>query len=349
MAKRAKHLWPRILAFENLLEAWRKVQLGKRYRPAIVRLRAGIEDTLFDIQERLAAHTWRPAPCRRFHIMEVKPRIIDAPAVQDCIVHHAVMNLLEPWFGRRFIADSFACQKGKGTHAASFRTREFMRRASQEWGNPYILKADISNYFASIHHERLLAMLPRITSDRDVLWLFEQIVLHNGATECGLPLGCLTSQWLANLYLDSLDHFVKDDMGLRYYVRYMDDFVLIGPSKDWCRTALENIRAFVEGGLLLRLNPKTGVWPISRGIDFVGYRHWTDHTLPRKRTVKRAKKAFKGFPGRYRAGDIDLEYVRARVVSFTGYMAHCDGYRTLEHILDRLVLTGENNEESLQN
>lgn len=338
MPKRAKHLWPHITAFENLLEAWRKVQLGKRYRPAIVRLRASIEDTLFDIQERLVAHTWRPAPCRRFRIVEVKPRTIDAPAVQDCIVHHAAMNLLAPWFERRFIPDSFACQKGKGTHAASYRTREFMRRASLEWGRPYVLKADISNYFASIHHARLLSMLPRITSDKDVLWLFERIVLHNGASERGLPLGCLTSQWLANLYLDALDHYAKDDMGIRYYVRYMDDFVIIGPSKEWCWTVLDNLRAFVEGSLLLRLNPKTGVWPISRGIDFVGYRHWTDRTLPRKRTVKRAKKAFKGFPGRYRAGEIDLDYIRSRVASFTGYTAHCDAYRTLEHILARLVL-----------
>lgn len=234
MPKRAKHLWPRITAFENLLEAWRKVQLGKRYRPSIVRLRAGIEDTLFDLRERLVAHTWRPAPCRRFRIVEVKPRTIDAPAVEDCIVYHGAMNLLAPWFERRFIADSFACQKGKGTHAASYRVREFMRRASLEWGRPYVLKADISNYFASIHHARLLSMLPRVTSDRDVLWLFEQIVLHNGAIERGLPLGCLTSQWLANLYLVALDHYVKDDMGIRYYVRYMDDFVILGPSKAWC-------------------------------------------------------------------------------------------------------------------
>lgn len=339
MPKRAKHLWPQILAFENLLEAWRKVQLGKRYRPAIVRLRVGIEETLFDIQERLAAHTWTPAPCRTFRILEVKPRTIDAPAVQDCIVHHAVVNALEPWFERRFIVDSYACRKGKGTHAASLRTREFMRRASAEWGSPYVLKADIASYFASINHDRLLSILPRITSDKDVLWLFERIVKHNGYEERGLPLGCLTSQWLANLYLDALDHFVKDDMGLRYYVRYMDDFVLIGPSKEWCWTVLDNIRDFVEKSLLLRLNLKTGVWPISRGIDFVGYRHWTDHTLPRKRTVKRAKKTFRSLPARYRKGEIDLDYIRARVVSFTGYMAHCDGHTTLEHILARLILT----------
>ena len=339
MPKRAKHLWPHIVAFENLLEAWRKVQLGKRYHPAIVRLRAGIEDTLFDLQERLAAHTWTPAPCRRFRIAEVKPRIIDAPAVRDRIVHHAAMNVLEPWFERRFIADSFACRKGKGTHAASFRIREFLRRASVNWDCPYILKGDISNYFASIDHTRLLSMLPRITSDKDVLWLFEQIVLHNGALEHGLPLGCLTSQWLANLYLDALDHFVKDDMGIRYYVRYMDDFVIIGPSKDWCWAVLSSIRNFVEKSLLLRLNPKTGVWPISRGVDFVGYRHWTDRILPRKRTVKRARRTFRTFPRLYARGKIDLAYVRARVASFTGYMQHCDGHETLAHILEKLVLT----------
>ena len=339
MAKRAKHIWPELVSFGNLLEAWRKVQLGKRYRPAVVRFRAAQEDNLLDLRDRLQNHTWQPSPCRRFRILEVKPRTIDAPTIGDCVVHHAAMNLLEPWFERRFIADSYACRKGKGTHAASLRTREFMRAASAQWGRPYVLKGDISKYFSSIDHDRLLSMLPRIVSDPDVLWLFERIVRHNGCEEKGLPLGCLTSQWLANLYLDALDHYVKDDMGVKYYVRYMDDFVIIGPSKEWCWTALENIRDFVEVSLLLRLNPKTGVWPISRGIDFVGYRHWTDHVLPRKRTVKRARTAFRSFPGLYRAGKIDLDYIRSRVVSFTGYMAHCDGHTTLEHILARLVLT----------
>ena len=339
MAKRAKHIWPELVSFGNLLEAWRKVQLGKRYRPAVIRFRSALEDNLFDLQERLKSHVWRPSPCRRFRILEVKPRSIDAPTLADCVVHHAAMNLLEPWFERRFIADTYACRKGKGTHAASTRTREFMRAASAQWGRPYVLKCDISKYFSNIDHERLLAMLPRVTSDPDVLWLFGQIVRHNGYTGKGVPLGCLTSQWLANLYLDGLDHYIKDDLGVRYYARYMDDFVIIGPSKEWCWTLLGNIRDFVEISLKLQLNPKTGVWPISHGIDFVGYRHWTDHVLPRKRTVKRARKAFKTFPGRYKAGEIDLDYIRSRVVSFTGYMGHCDGYKTLEHILARLVLT----------
>ena len=339
MAKRVKHLWDSLTSFENLLEAWRKVQRGKRRSAVVLKFRHAQEDRLFELQASLRAHTWMPSPCRHVYIQEVKPRKIDAPVLADCVVHHAVMNLMEPWFERRFISDSYACRKGKGTHAASLRTTEFMRRASREWGTPYVLKGDISRYFASIAHERLLAMLPKLVSDPDVLWLFRRIIQDNGYQGCGLPLGSVTSQWLANFYLDSLDHFVKDDMGLPYYVRYMDDFVLIGPNKAWCRTALEQIDAFVRASLQLSLNPKTGIWPISKGIDFVGYRHWTDHTLPRKRTVKRARKTFKTFPGLYAAGKIDLDYVTARVVSFTGYMKHCAGRETLRHILARLVLT----------
>ncbi len=339
--KRAKHIWSKLTSFENLLEAWRKVQLGRRYSPAVLRFRIVQEDMLLELQERLKSHEWHPAPCRHFRIVDIKPREIDAPTVGDCVVYHAVMNQLEPWFERRFIADSYACRKGKGIHAASMRTREFMRAASAQWGRPYVLKGDISKYFSCIDHDRLLSMVLRITSDPDVLWLFGQIVRRNGFERTGLPLGCMTSQWLANLYLDALDHYVKDDMGLKYYVRYMDDFVIIGPSKEWCRTVLENIQDFVEKSLLLRLNPKTGIWPISRGIDFVGYRHWTDHVLPRKRTVKRARRAFKSFPMLYRNGKIGLDYIRARVVSFTGYMAYCDGHTTLEHILGKLVLTKE--------
>ena len=153
-----------------------------------------------------------------------------------------------------------------------------------------------------------------------------------------IPIGALTSQWLANLYLDSLDHYIKDDLGIQYYLRYMDDFVVIGPSKLWCRTVLEQVEKYLTCALHLRLNPKTGIWPVTHGLDFVGYRHWSDHVLPRKRTVKRARAQFKDMKQLYAKGRIDLEYVRPRVASFTGYMQHCDGYRSLEYMLDDFVL-----------
>ena len=131
--------------------------------------------------------------------------------------------------------------------------------------------------------------------------------------------------------------FIKETLGIKYYIRYMDDFVVIGPSKAWCHVALDTIEKRVNLRKL-RLNPKTDIYPVSQGIDFVGYRHWTDHTLPRKRTVKRARRLFADIQRLYGMGSVDISCIAPRVASFTGYMQHCDGYQTLDRILDRFVL-----------
>lgn len=209
------------------------------------------------------------------------------------MVHHALMRHVVPVFVRRFRPESFACRKGMGIHPASRLTTRMLREASARWKHPYVLQDDVSSYFASINHDILMTRLRRVLSDKDALWLFETIIQEApGYDGVGLPLGSLTSQWLANLYLDPLDHFLKDDIGVRHYVRYMDDWVLIGPGKEWCRVLLAQIADFLDLQQL-SVNPKTAIFPASHGIDFVGYRHWTDHTLPRK--------AFRAFPGLYRA------------------------------------------------
>lgn len=339
MPKRANHIWDDVVTFENLLRAWRKARRGKGNSPAVLAFARDLEENLFTLQESLAGLTWSPGPFRAFvrHDPNGKMRNIQAPAFSDRVVHHALMNQVEAVFERRFIADSYACRKSLGTHAASRRTTQFLIAARKAWGTPYILKGDVSKYFSSIDHEMLLARLRRMFADRNVLWLFERIIRGYGENGRGLPIGALTSQWLANVYLDPMDHLIKDDMGVKFYVRYMDDFVLIGPSKAWCWACLENIQKFLAlAGL--DLNPKTGVWPASHGVDFVGYRHFVTHTLPRKRTVKRARHLFKSLVRRYALGRIDVEYVRPRVVSFTGYMKHCNGVATLRHILDNFAL-----------
>ena len=339
MPKRAKNIWADVVSYENLFAAFRKVRKGKRFHPAILKMYYSLDDTLFNIRERLIAKTWTPAPYREFWVQEHKPRCINAPAAPDRVVHWALMKQVAPIFERRFITDSYACREGKGAHIASRRAREYIRAASQKWSNPYILKADISKYFPSIDQAVLMQRVERIIADESVLWLFD-VLIRNGNPKygVGIPIGAFTSQWLANLYLDGLDHYMKDDLGIRYYLRYMDDFVVIGPSKSWCRTVLEQVETYVTHTLHLRLNPKTGIWPVTHGLDFVGYRHWSDHVLPRKRTVKRARAQFKCMKQLYAQGRIDLDYIRPRVASFTGYMSHCDGYETLEHILNTLVL-----------
>jgi len=339
MPKTAKNLWPQIATFATLAKAFTKVREGKRFDADTMHFYARLEENLFDLEAALQARTWTPSPFREFMVYVPKTRRIQAPAFGDRVVHQAVMFYCAPIFERRFISTSYANRKGYGTHLASYRLREFMRAASVKWGKPYIIKADISKYFPSISHARLMGRLRRLFADPGVLWFFDTLIHQSGFEERGLPIGSLTSQWLANLYLDRLDHFIKDDLGAPYYLRYMDDFVLLGPNKAWGRETLERIRGFLAG-MDLTLNPKSGIRPISQGVDFVGYRHWTSHTLPRKRTVKRARKQLKGLQSRYNAGKIGFDYVRARVVSFTGYMKHCNGRRTLEHILERFILTG---------
>lgn len=318
--------------------AFKKVRRGKKHHPHLLRFYYYLEDNLFRLAESLDNYSWRPAPCNEFWITGLKPRFISAPHVLDRIVHWALMLQTGPIFERRFIADSYACREGKGTHLASLRARKFLREAAMRWGRPYILKADISKYFPSIDQELLMRRVERMIGDEHVLWLFDSIIRSNASVySAGIPIGALTSQWLANLYLDPLDHFLKDDLGIKYYIRYMDDFVVIGPSKEWCKIILGLVEVFVSG-LRLRLNPKTGIWPAGSGLDFVGYRHWIDHVLPRKRTVKRARKQFRTMRAQYARGEIGLEYVRPRVASFIGYMRHCDGHETLAHILEWFAL-----------
>ena len=344
MPKTAKNIWPQVASFATLAEAFNKVRTGKRFDPDTMRFYANLEGNLFALEEQLLQKTWRPAPFREFHIVDPKPRLIQAPEFADRVVHQAVMLKAGPAMERRFISDSYASRLGKGTHKASHQLRAFMRSASGKWAHPYLIKADIKSYFGTIPHDALMERVKRVFGDPDLLWFFDTLIHGSGYIDRGLPIGSLTSQWLANLYLDTLDHYIKDELGVAYYVRYMDDFVLIGPDKAWCWEKLGQITAFVEG-LGLRLNPKTGLRPISQGTDFVGYRHWTSHTLPRKSTVKRAKKQFKSLQRRYNKGNIPLDYVTARVVSFTGYMKHCDGRTTLQSILDKFVLVGNGKQE----
>ena len=337
MPKTVNNLWGDIACFSNLALAYQRVRKAKRYDSDTIAFYADLETNLFALEDVLLRRTWRPDPFREFSVTVPKLRLVQAPSFGDRVIHQAVMYITGPVFERRFIYDNYANRVGFGTHLASRRLRSFMRSASAKWERPYCIKADIKKYFPSVPHDRLMAKVKRLFADEGVLWFFDTLVRGSGYTERGLPIGSLTSQWLANLYLDELDHYIKDDLGLPYYLRYMDDFVLICPNKAEARDALARLDIAVQG-MDLRLNPKTAIMPLSKGVDFVGYRHWTDHVLPRKRTVARARRSFKSMQKRFTLGHIDLDYVRPRVASFTGYMRHCDGHRTLMSILERFVL-----------
>lgn len=337
MPKTARNLWSQIVTFENLLSAFKCASKSRRFRSDVLAFRGHLEENLLDIQKALNDGTWEPGPIYAFTICDPKVRTIEAPPFCDRVVHHAIVSQIEPAFERRFIPQSFACRSQKGTHAASACLMKMLQETTNKWGCVYVLKADIASYFPSINHDVLLSVISKTIGDKRLLATLEKIVTANGH-EKGIPLGSLTSQLFANAYLDILDHYIKDELGIRYYIRYMDDFIILHHSKKELWQTLATIRDFLSANLKLTLNRKTKVFPLSQGVDFVGYRHWTGFRLPRKRNLRSAKKRFAFLSKAYSRGEVDLDTVRCTVASFIGYMKHCSGSRSCESTLSRLVL-----------
>jgi retron-type reverse transcriptase len=336
------HIWGKIVNFENLYSAFRAASRSKRFRGSVLRYQQCLEENLIQALNQLAWKQWQPSRYREFYVYEPKKRTIHAPPFKDRVIHHALVRVIEPLFERKFIPDSYACRTGKGTHAAQLRVKSFAVAADKKWGDYYVLKADIKGYFPSIDRHVLFDLIKRTISDKEVLWLVSQIINCDGDKR-GLPIGALTSQLFANVYLDALDHYVKDDLGVKMYARYMDDFIIIHPDHDYLKGLLADIGIFIAERLHLTFNPKTTIFKSGNStchpIDFCGYRMWPDHTKPRKRIVKAARKRFKKFTELYRQRLMAPEQIRASLMSFLGYMKHCHGKRSVESILHQLVLT----------
>lgn len=335
------NLWPQVANFENLFQAYKAAARHKRYQPSALNYRQRLEENLINSLNLLIWKQWQPARYREFCVYEPKKRIINAPAFKDRVVHHALVRVIEPLFENKFISDSFACRVGKGTHAAKQRVDSFATAAHKKWGEYYVLKGDIKAYFHSIDRHVLLELIERTISDKDVLWLIKQIIACDGDRR-GIPIGALTSQLFANVYLDSLDHYVKDDLGAKMYARYMDDFLVVHPDKEHLNKMLADIDRFITTRLHLTLNPKTTIYKSGSGtchsIDFCGYRIWPGCAKPRKRTVKAARKRFKKLSELCRCGGISAARLRSSVMSFRGYMKHCNGMATLESVLKTVNL-----------
>jgi retron-type reverse transcriptase len=332
MPKTYNNLWEKIITWENLHRSYLEARTGKRYAAAVLRFQKNLEENIIDIQNRLMWYQWRPGRWHEFVVKEPKIRLIQAPPFADRVVHHALVDIISPLFEKKFIADSYACRQGKGFHSASKRIQQFTRKA-QSSGPVYVLQADIAKYFPSIHHDTMMDILARTIRDKDVLWLCCIVIKRSGFDYRGIPVGALTSQLFANIYLDQLDHYIKDDLGVKFYARYMDDFVIISNDKQQLRDLLGRIEQFLQDRLHLDLNPKTDIFPVSRGIDFCGYRVWPSHILPRKRIMKRARKALGLLARLCSSGRIPLSKYRDGIMSFLGYAKHCDSNDAVNHIL----------------
>lgn len=336
------NLYPRVYDFENLYKAYLKARRGKRFREEVLEFTANLEENLITIQNELIWKTYRTGKYRQFYVYEPKVRLVLALPFKDRIVHHALCSVIEPIFEKAFIYDSYACRVGKGTHPGVDRLTGFLRRAQRIWERPYCLKADIAQYFPTVDHKILLSLYRKKIRCPDILWLLTEIINSTADADDpnprGLPIGNLTSQLSANIYLNELDHFCKEVLRLRFYVRYMDDFVILHGDKRKLRLIKNEIQVFLNDRLRLEYNGKTAIFPISQGINFLGYRIWPTHRLLRKNSIKRMRQKLKGFEKGYAAGRVDRKEVEASLRSWLGHCQHCDSYNLRRRLLGDFCL-----------
>lgn len=339
MMKTHRSLFEKMVSFENLLLAAQNASQGKRSKANVAAFNYNLEENVVLLQQALVDKTYRPDGYRAFYIFDPKKRLISAAPFADRVVHHALCNIIEPLFDRTFICDSYANRQGKGTHAGIKRVQKFLR------GNRFVLKCDIKKYFPSIDHELLKQEIRWRISDADVLWLIDTIIDGSNEQEFvddlfsgdnvftplqrrkGLPLGNLTSQFFANLFLNRFDHFIKEILRVRYYARYVDDFLLAANSIAFLNEARQEIEAYLAQ-LRLKLHPKKcHILRSDQGVPFLGQVIYPHYRLLKKQNVRRFCQRLPRLAQRLDAGDITQKRYNASIQGWKGHAVQANTFR----------------------
>jgi len=344
------NLFQKIVSFENLLLAARKAQKGKRFQENIAVFNLNLEKEIFRLREELLAGKYCPGSYRQFFVREKETRLISAAPYRDRVVHHAVMNIIEPILSRSFIFDSYANRVGKGTHRAVKRFQGFLRSSR------YVLKMDVRKYFHSIDHEILLGQVERRMKDSRVSALLRLIVETSPPQERvldyfpgdgllaplerkkGLPIGNLTSQFFANFYLDGFDHFMKETLGCRRYLRYVDDSAVFEDSKYKLWEIRDRAGEYLMENLRLKLHPvKTRVYRSDEGITFLGYRVWPGRIRLECGNVVRFRRRLKRMRREYSEGTMGLTEVKQRLAGWLGHARQADTVMLRRQMFDSAI------------
>jgi hypothetical protein len=323
-----KNLWDEFVSAENFAAALKKASRGRMARPAIRRFMENADDNLEAIRQSVIHGAFSTSAYRTMEITDPKKRTIYIlPFAPDRIVHHALMNIMGPRWTRIFIRDSYACIPGRGLHAASRRAMEFARR------NKYVLKCDIRKFYPSISHDAMFEIIRKTVRDPNVLNMLRGIVYSVDGGK-NLPIGNLCSQWMGNLYLNELDRFVKTTLGVRDYLRYSDDFCLFSDDKRRLAELREEIRGFLDSSLGLGFS-KSEIFPIKNGLDFVGYRHFQNFVLLRKRTAKRIRARMLKINAMRQTNGIPADRadkIRGQIASANGWLKHANSFHFKQSI-----------------
>lgn len=342
MAKTFKNLLSPMLEIDNLHRAFKKCSKGRRNKPKVVKFRANLVDELLSIKDDILSGNYQVSGYNSFLVYEPKVRKITAlKAFRDRVVQQAVFDILETIYEPRFIPNSFACRTGKGTHAALDKAQSLIKRHS-ECSKVFVFKADVRKFFASINHSHLKRILKKRIGDQKFLnLLYEIIDSYEDSNGCGLPIGNLTSQIFANIYLNELDQFVVHRRRVTSYIRYMDDFVVIGNSRERLKKLRIEVEQFLSDELSLSLNNKTEIHPISKnygqGLSFLGCFIWKDRRRVKGDAIKRFNSRVKTMVKKFACWEIDHCQIKPVVVSMLNHFKTTESTKAIINILNKSV------------
>lgn len=345
--------------FSQLYVAHVFARTAKRFRWDVLLFTDRLEDELFKLRRELLQLQYYVGIYRTFYVWDPKCRLIMALPYRDRIVQWTLYKQLNPFYDKMFIEDSYACRKGKGSLRAAERLEYWMRQAERKSDKWYYLKLDISKYFYRVDHKILLSIFARRVKDERVMFLLSRIIDNEnmkfglppgvGPGDCepgdwlsdvGMPIGNLTSQLFANVFLNELDQYCKHQLHIHCYVRYMDDIIILADSKEKLHEFKDKISIFLKENLRLELNRKTAIRPITLGIDFVGYKIWATHKKLKKQSARRIIRGYTTLCKKLADGAISLDRFDRAEASYNGIFQHCSSYglrRKLDEIYFRYM------------
>ena len=319
--KRYNNLFDKIVSLDNLYEADKRARRQKSHRPEVMLFDKNKDNLLLDLQRKLINGEYETSEYYVFKIYEPKEReIFKLPYYPDRIVHHAIMNIMEPIWVSAFVKGTYSCIRKRGIHKA---LKDVKFALKDEINTQYCLKLDIRKFYPSIDHDILKTIIRKKIKDKRLLSLLDEII----ESAQGVPIGNYLSQFFANLYLTYLDHWIKEQKKVRYYFRYADDIVILGRDKQELRDLFYNIQDYLNNKLKLNFKDNWQIFKVdSRGIGFVGYRIFHTHTLLRKHIKKNFCKKINKLNKKQ---NLDKDTYKQKICSYIGWIKYCNGRNLL--------------------
>jgi retron-type reverse transcriptase len=332
--KRIGNLWEEIISYKNIILAAKNAQRGKRFRPNVLEFNYNLENEIITLKKELETQTYIPSDYKVFQIIDPKPRQISAAPYRDRVVHHALCNIIAPIFEKSFITDSYANRRGLGTHKALHRFIKFTHASR------YVLQCDIKKYFPTIDHAILKQIIRHKIKCPKTLWLIDLIIDHSNPQEpfqlyfsgddllsplahrTGLPLGNLTSQFFANIYLNEFDHFVKERLQAKRYLRYVDDFAIFSDDLDFLKSAKLEIEVYLAKIRLQLHSGKTQIFETKYGINFVGFRIVNHKIRVLSKNVRRGRNRLNRLRKLVNSGRSDPSQIQRSIQAWKGHLQH---------------------------